>query len=168
MLDLLLPGAAVVAEPKWRGVLKPMKSKRRFLGPGALLSATLASGCVWFADPSPEIVRVTLDGDADSFILVTSTEFIATNNESGNMTAQLFEADTTLITLPFDRSWNIEAEQRFFLLAAPVDSSAVQVQVRVFLDGDKDFDRNVDAVTEDPVRYIYLFNQQILQDFELL
>lgn len=145
-----------------------MNTKRRPIWFASLLAAFAAWGCEWFADPSPEIVRVTLDGDADSFILVTSTEFIATNNESGNMTAQLFEADTTVITLPFDRSWNIEAEQRFFLLASPVDTSAVRVQVRVFLDGDKDFDRSVDAVTEDPVRYIYLFNQQILQDFELL
>lgn len=145
-----------------------MTNKRWFFGIGALLLAPLASGCAMFADPSPEIVRVTLEGEAGSFILVTSTEFVATNNESGNMTAQLFEADTTVISLPFDQSWNIEAEQRFFLLAAPADTSAVRVQVRVFLDGDKDFDRSVDAVTEDPVRYIYLFNQQILQDFELL
>lgn len=145
-----------------------MNTKRRLLGFGSLLVAVAAWGCDWFADPSPEIVRVTLEGDADSFILVTSTEFIATNNESGDMTAQLFDADTTVISLPFDQSWNIEAEQRFFLLAAPADTSAVRVQVRVFLDGDKDFDRSVDAVIEDPVRYIYLFNQQILQDFELL
>lgn len=130
--------------------------------------ALSAWGCGWFADPSPEVVRVTLEGEGGSFRLVTSTEFFATNNETGRMTAQLFEADTTVISLPFDRSWNIGEEQRFFLLAAPVDSSAVRVQVRVFLDGDKDFDRAVDAVTDDPVRYIYLFNQQILQDFELL
>ena len=129
--------------------------------------ALAAWGCELFADPSPEIVRVTLEGEAESFMLVTSTEFFATNSEAGDMSVQLFAADTTLISFPFDRSWNIEAEQRFFLLAAPVDSSAVQVQVRVFLDGDKDFDRSVDAVVEDPVRYIYLFNQRILQDFEL-
>ena len=142
--------------------------------PRTLAAAVLAAvaltawGCAWFADPSPEVVRVTLEGEGETFILVTSTEFFATNNETGRMTAQLFEADTTVISLPFDRSWNISEEQRFFLLAVPVDTSAVRVQVRVFLDGDKDFDRSVDAVTDDPVRYIYLFNQQILQDFELL
>ena len=145
-----------------------MNIKRRPIWFASLLVAFAASGCEWFADPSPEVVRVTLEGEAESFMLVTSTEFIAANNEAGDMSVQLFAADTTVISFPFDRSWNIEAEQRFFLLAAPVDSSAVQVQVRVFLDGDKDFDRNVHAVTEDPVRYIYLFNQQILQDFELL
>ena len=145
-----------------------MKTKRRLLGFGSLLAVFLAWGCGLFADPSPEIVRVTLEGDAESFILVTSTEFFATNNEAGDMSVQLFTADTTVISFPFDQSWNIEAEQRFFLLAAPMDSSAVRVQVRVFLDGDKDFDRSVDAMIEDPVRYIYLFNQQVLQDFELL
>lgn len=145
-----------------------MKTKSPQLLIGSLLVALAAWGCEWLADPSPEVVRVTLEGDGESLLLVTSTEFIATNNESGRMTAQLFEADTTLISLPFDRSWNIESEQRFFLLAAPVDSSGVMVQVRIFLDGDRDFDRSIEATTEDPVRYIYLFNQQILQDFELL
>ncbi len=133
-----------------------------------LVAALMVWGCVWWEDPSPETVRVTMEGEAETFLVVTSTEFIATNDESGDMSVQLFEADTTVVSLPFDRSWNISAEQRFFLMGTPVDSSAVRVQVRIYLDGDKDFDRNVDAMTEDPVRYIYVFNQQILQDFELL
>lgn len=133
-----------------------------------LLPALAAWGCVWWEDPSPDMVRVTMEGQASSLLVVTSTEFIATNNESGNTSVQLFESDTTVVSLPFDRSWDISEEQRFFILGTPVDSSTVRVQVRIYLDGNKDFDRDVDAFVDDPVRYIYLFNQQILQDFELL
>lgn len=145
-----------------------MTEKKPLLLLGGLVTALTVWSCGWLGDPSPEMVRVTMEGQADSFLVVTSTEFFATNDESGNMSVQLFTADTTVVTFPFDQSWNIREEQRFFLMAMPVDSSAVRVQVRVFLDGDKDFDRSVAAEIDDPVRYIYLFNQQVLQDFELL
>ena len=42
------------------------------------------------------------------------------------------------------------------------------VRMRILLDGDLDYDKTVIVLVDDPVRYIYLFNQQILQDFELL
>ncbi|MYG81408.1 MAG: hypothetical protein F4187_06390 [Gemmatimonadetes bacterium] len=145
-----------------------MTTRKPFLLSAGLVATLTVWGCVWWEDPGPETVRVTMEGEAETFLVVTSTEFVAANNEAGDMSVQLFEADTTVVSLPFDRSWDISAEQRFFLMGTPVDSSAVRVQVRIYLDGDKDFDRNVDAMTEDPVRYIYLFNQQILQDFELL
>ena len=50
----------------------------------------------------------------------------------------------------------------------PADSGAVTVRLRVLLDGDEDYDASVRALIDDPVRYIYLFNQNILQEFELL
>lgn len=145
-----------------------MREKKPPPALAGLLAAVMVWGCVWWEDPSPDMVRVTIEGEAESFLVVTSRQFFATNNEAGNMSVQLFEADTTVVTFPFDQTWDIREEQRFFLMGMPVDSSAVNVQVRIYLDGDKDFDRNVDAVIDDPVRYIYLFNQQILQDFELL
>ena len=145
-----------------------MKRTQRLSRIACLVPALTVWGCVWWDDPSPDRVRVTMEGQAESLLLVISTEFIATNNEAGSTSVQLFEADTTLVSLPFDRSWDISEEQRFFLMGTPVDSSTVRVQVRVYLDGDKDFDRDVNAFIDDPVRYIYLFNQQILQDFELL
>lgn len=145
-----------------------MKRTQRWSRFACLLPAVAVWGCVWWKDPSPDMVRVTMEGQAESLLVVTSTDFIATSNESGNTSVQLFEADTTVVSLPFDRSWDISEEQRFFILGTPVDSSTVRVQVRIYLDGDKDFDRDVNAFVDDPVRYIYLFNQQILQDFELL
>ncbi len=130
--------------------------------------ALVAGGCGWFDDPSPATVSVTLDGQADSFIIITSTEFFATTNEAGDLGVQVFNSDTTIISFPFERSWDIQDEGRFLLLGMPADSGAVTVRLRVLLDGDEDYDASVRALIDDPVRYIYLFNQNILQEFELL
>lgn len=130
--------------------------------------ALVAGGCGWFDDPSPATVSVTLDGQADSFVIITSTEFFATTNEAGDLGVQVFNSDTTIISFPFERSWDIQDEGRFLLLGMPADSGAVTVRLRVLLDGDEDYDASVRALIDDPVRYIYLFNQNILQEFELL
>ena len=139
----------------------------RSLG-SCFLAALVTGGCGWFDDPSPATVSVTLDGQADSFVIITSTEFFATTNEAGDLGVQVFNSDTTIISFPFERSWDIQDEGRFLLLGMPADSGAVTVRLRVLLDGDEDYDASVRALIDDPVRYIYLFNQNILQEFELL
>ena len=139
----------------------------RSLG-SCFLVALVTGGCGWFDDPSPATVSVTLDGQADSFVIITSTEFFATTNEAGGLGVQVFNSDTTIISFPFERSWDIQDKGRFLLLGMPGDSGAVTVRLRVLLDGDEDYDASVRALIDDPVRYIYLFNQNILQEFELL
>ena len=143
--------------------------KRRWLSAGVFLVAALtAGGCSWLDDPSPEFVRVMIDSDDESLMLITSTQFFQTTNEIGEVGVEVFSSDTTIASFPFDRSWNIKEEQRFLLMGFPTDSSAVMLRMRILLDGDPDYDRTVTVLIDDPVRYIYLFNQQILQDFELL
>lgn len=144
-----------------------MKGKR--LSWGLCLLVVLTTwGCSWFDDPSPEFVRVMIESDDESLMLITSTQFFQTTNEVGEVGVQVFDSDTTIASFPFDQSWNIKDEQRFLLMGFPTDSSAVSVRMRILLDGDLDFDKTVTILIDDPVRYIYLFNQQILQDFELL
>lgn len=125
-------------------------------------------GCSWLDDPSPEFVRVMIESDAESLTLITSTRFFQTTNELGEVGVEVLSSDTTIASFPFDQRWNISQEQRFLLLGFPSDSSAVTVRLRVLLDGDPDFDRTITVLIDDPIRYIYLFNQQIIQDFELL
>ena len=143
--------------------------KRQWLSGGLFLLMVLAAGgCSWLDDPSPEFVRVMIESDDDSLMLITSTQFFQTTNELGEVGVQVLDSDTTIASFPFDQSWNIEDEQRFLLMGFPTDSSAVMVRMRILLDGDPDYDKTVTILIDDPVRYIYLFNQQILQDFELL
>ena len=145
-----------------------MKRPWQFSLGSCFFAALVAGGCGWFDDPSPATVSVTLDGQADSFVIITSTEFFATTNEAGDLGVQVFNSDTTIISFPFERSWDIQDKGRFLLLGMPADSGAVTVRLRVLLDGDEDYDASVRALIDDPVRYIYLFNQNILQEFELL
>ena len=84
------------------------------------------------------------------------------------MRVQVFGSDTTKISLPFDRTWNIREDQRFFMVGIPADSTGVPMRLRVHLDGDESVDNNVLARINTPVRFMYIFNQQILQEFELL
>lgn len=142
---------------------------RQLLSSGWFLLVVLATGgCSWLDDPSPEFVRVMIESDDDALMLITSTEFFQTTNEAGEVGVEVFSSDTTIASFPFDQSWNIKDEQRFLLMGFPTDSSAVMVRMRILLDGDPDFDKTVTVLIDDPIRYIYLFNQQILQDFELL
>ncbi|MXX71642.1 MAG: hypothetical protein F4106_03070 [Gemmatimonadetes bacterium] len=143
--------------------------KRQWLAGGVFLLLVLATGaCDWLDDPSPEFVRVMIESDDDALMLITSTQFVQTTNEFGETGVQVFDSDTTIASFPFDQSWNIKDEQRFLLMGFAPDSSAVMVRMRILLDGDLDYDKTVIVLIDDPVRYIYLFNQQILQDFELL
>ncbi len=134
----------------------------------SLLLGLSAWGCGWLDDPSPEFVRVMIESNDQSLMLITSTQFVQTTNELGEVGVQVFDSDTTLASFPFDQSWNISEEQRFLLMGFPADSGAVTIRMRILLDGDPDFDKTVTVLIDDPVRYIYLFNQQIFQEFVLL
>ena len=143
--------------------------KRRWLAGGFfLLMVAATGGCSWLDDPSPEFVRVMIDSDDESLMLITSTQFFQTTNELGEVGVQVFSSDTTVASFPFDQSWNIKDEQRFLLMGFPPDSGPVTVRLRVLLDGDPDYDKTVTVLIDEPIRYIYLFNQQVLQEFVLL
>jgi len=136
---------------------------------GASFLTVLAFGaCDWFEDPAPDVIRITLEGDTRQFLVITSTEFFATSDEQGDLTAQVFVSDTIRGPLPFDRNWNIKEEQRFYMFAVPADSTTVTVRVQVFLDDEQAVDNTVQAGPGNPILYMYLFNQHVLQDFELL
>ena len=119
-----------------------------------------AGGCGWFDDPSPDTARIVLEGEPGATVrVVASTKFIAGRTEGRKLTVELFQADTTLRTLPFDTVYSIRGDQRFFLEVARSDSLAEpSVQVRVFLDDDERFKRQ-GVLRETPIRFVFLFNQ---------
>ena len=143
-----------------------MSRIRRVLAACVLVVLTTGA-CDWFEDPSADVIRITIEGSG-RFMVITSTEFFATSDEQGALTAEVFAADTTRVTLPFDSNWNIKEDQRFYLVGIPADSATATVRVQVFLDEDQEIDNTVEAGPENPVRYMYLFNQHVLVDYELL
>ena len=122
-----------------------MKSRFRKALAASFLLALAFGACDWFEDPSPDMIRVTLEGDARQFLVITSTDFFATNDEQGDLSAQVFVSDTIRGSLPFDRNWNIKEEQRFYMFAVPADSTTVTVRVQVFLDDEQAVDNTVQA-----------------------
>ena len=128
----------------------------------------MVGACDWFEDPTPDVIRITLEGSGARFMVITSTEFFATSDEQGALTAEVFRADTTNVTLPFDGNWNIKEDQRFYLVAIPANSATATVRVQVFLDEDQEIDNTLEAGPDNPVRYMYLFNQHVLVDYDLL
>ena len=144
-----------------------MSRIRRTLAACVLL-VPMVGACDWFEDPTPDVIRITLEGSGARFMVITSTEFFATSDEQGALTAEVFRADTTNVTLPFDGNWNIKEDQRFYLVAVPAESATATVRVQVFLDEDQEIDNTLEAGPDNPVRYMYLFNQHVLVDYDLL
>ena len=143
--------------------------KTKWVSAGLVLLVALSTGsCDWLEDPSPEFVRVMIESDDESMMLITSTQFFPTTNELGEVGVQVFDSDTTTTSFPFDQSWDISEEQRFLLMGFPPDSGSVTVRLKVLIDNDPDYDRTVTVLIDEPVRYIYVFNQQIIQEFVLL
>ncbi len=175
MLSLFEPGrrsqrARVAVQNVFLQRLRvPLKSRVRLALGASFLLALAFGACDWFEDPAPDVIRITLEGDARPFVVITSTEFFATSDDLGDLAAQVFVADTIRGPLPFDRNWNIKEEQRFYMVAVPADSTTtVTVRVQVFLDDEQAVDNTVQAGPGNPILYMYLFNQHVLQDFELL
>lgn len=138
--------------------------------PGIVLVFSLLGGCDWFEDPSPESVRVTINGQAgDSLRVITSTVFIATRNELGETTVNSFASDTTVWVLPVNRTFDIREDQRFLILGFPGDSTAtIPIDGNIRVDQRSPFTLDVDVTNGQPFRFLFLFNQPIVSDFELL
>ncbi len=128
----------------------------------------LTASCDWFDDPSPEVIRVVIEGEAVALSLTTATEFFAATNEAGGRGYEVLNADTSTITLPLDRSWDIGSVGRFLMVVAPMEMDTVAMRLRVLVDDGVIYDQRHTAVAQNPVRFAYLFNQQVLVDFELL
>ena len=135
-----------------------------------LLLGTILSACDWFEDPSPESVRVVIDGiPGDSLVVVTSTVFVAARNESGQTTVNSFDSDTTVWALPADRTFDIRDDQRFLIFGIPRDSVAsIAIDASIRIDSRSPWLADIDVTRANPFLFLFLFNQEIVSDFELL
>lgn len=133
------------------------------------LTAVLAGGCSLVEDPTPNEARLLVHGEAGKEVrIIVSTQFVAQVNEIGQTRIVLFEADTVVTVLPFERTWTIDEDQRFFAEAARLEADLGNVQVQVFLDGRKRFDEGGALLDGHPYRFLYTFNQAVTQDIVVL
>ncbi|MDH3225342.1 MAG: hypothetical protein OEO23_16595 [Gemmatimonadota bacterium] len=134
------------------------------------LAGVVLGGCGWFEDPSPESVRVIIDGTpGDSLRVITSTVFVAARDEFGSTTVNSFSSDTTMWALPADRTFDIREDQRFLIQGTPGDSTAVvPIDASIRVDSRSPWLAEINVTRENPFLFLFLFNQEIVSDFELL
>lgn len=135
-----------------------------------LAAVWLTGACGLLLDnPAPEKARLVVSGDAGKSVrLITSTEFVAAVNEAGQTRVEMFVSDTLITTLPYERTFDIEDDQRFLVEAAWIDVDLETVNVQVFLDDAIRFDEAGVLLEGQPYRFVYLFNQTITRDILLL
>ena len=135
----------------------------------AAVASLVVNSCGWFDDPSPEQARVFINGDPGKQIrLIISTRFVAAVNEQGITRVVIIEADTALITLPHDRVYSIQEDQRFFVEAARMDADFQSVRMEVYIDSRKQFEEGGPLLTDQPYRFVYTFNQAITREIVVI
>lgn len=142
-----------------------MKNIRRLIAGLVLLAS--ASACSLFQDQSPEFLSFRLEGSAGEQVLaIYSTAFVAGVNEVGVTEVRIFSSDSVLATLPIDTTFNIAANQQFFVQVEPVDT--VDVDVRIEIDGRNVLDNDGLIFPQSPWRYVYQFNQLLTELVEVI
>jgi hypothetical protein len=125
-----------------------------------LFALGLAAGCDWFKDPSPREARVVIDGAAGpTIVLIASSKFVAGVNDVGVTRVEIIQSDTIVTSLPFDRTFNIEGDYRFFIQAARLDADVGSFRMQVFVNEDRKFDEGGSLVENAPYRFVFQFNQ---------
>jgi hypothetical protein len=125
-----------------------------------MLALGVGAGCDWFEDPSPEEARVVIEGDAGTtVVLIVSSKFVAGVSEAGVTRVEIIESDTILTSPPFDRTFNIRGDYRFFIQAARLDADVGSFRMQVFVDEDREFDESGPLLQNGPFRFVFQFNQ---------
>jgi hypothetical protein len=134
-----------------------------------LLASLAASACNWFEDPAPNKARLVVQGEAGKMVrLIVSTRFAAAVNEQRQTRVEIFDSDTIVTTLPFERVYTIEDDQRFFVETSRLDTDLQNVHMQVFIDDRRQFNEVGALLAEAPYRFVYAFNQVITRDIILL
>jgi hypothetical protein len=135
-----------------------------------LLLSGLMAGCNLILDnPEPREARLVIDGEAGKPIrIITSTEFVAAVNEIGQTRVQVFVADTIFTTLPYQRTFRIDDDHRYFAEAARLDSDLDELHMQVYIDDRKQFDQGGILIDGQPYRFVYAFNQMVTREIVIL
>lgn len=135
----------------------------------AFAAALVLGACSLVEDPTPENILFRMNGEAGTQVqIVVSTEFVAGVDEFQVTQVQLFSADTVMAVLPVDTVVSVAVDRRFFVEVIPVAPDTMQVHVEVDVDTRQLLDRTGLVWQEVPFRFVYLFNQQLTQNINVL
>ena len=124
------------------------------------------SGCI--EDPTPKRARIVINGESGKTVrVIMASEFVAAVNEQGQTRVVIFSADTTMATLPFERTVSIERSQQFFAETSRAASDVANLRMQVFIDNNVRFDEG-GLLRDRPFRYVYTFNRPLTQDITVV
>src|SRR5687767_7169487 len=130
-----------------------------------LMMLLLSAACSWFDNPAPDEARIVIEGDPGSTIrLVVSTKFVAAVTGLGQTRVEIFESDTVAVTLPYERVYTIENDQRFFVETSRLDADLANLRVQLFADGRREFDEVGALLTGAAYRFVSTYTQMITTD----
>lgn len=135
----------------------------------ALAALILVPGCDWFEDQRPERAVVLLDGAPGGVVqVIASTDFLAGVAAGGRTEVVVFSSDTVMATLPFDTTYSIDDEFRFFVQASRANEDLATLHMQVYVDSDKEFDESGPLIEDAPYRFVYAFNQRLTRDIDVV
>lgn len=144
---LPVPPDDLAAPGRPRGVGRPVQA-------GAILSLVVlviaALGCLGPSEPETARAEITSE-NGGPVAVITSTDFALQGSESDD-DVTLEEADTAMVGLPFENQYEMEQTGRFFIRVSPPDAEngedgdpePLTVSMRVFIDGQLEFDSSSD------------------------
>lgn len=108
--------------------------------------AFLLAGCGLFGSDGPQEAKLTLSGMPGAQIeLIVSNNFVSSVQPifdpitgfviRDTVLVQTLTAETTLVALPFERTYNIEDNQQFFALISRLSPDADELFAQLFVDG---------------------------------
>ena len=151
----------------------PFKRLRRLVAAG--LVAPLLTACSWLTGvDEPDEMDLVLESDATELTVITSPFFLLLSNpdceeaEECDPIIQLVEADTMVITPPFERTYAFTSRQQYFVEVWPTDGTSATVTMSIEIDGKSWYDdfRLVPALVpgedQETVRFVYNFRELVL------
>jgi len=131
-----------------------------------ILAAALLTGCI--EDPTPERARVVINGEPGKSVrIIVATDFVAAVNQEGQTRVVILRADTVTATLPYDKTFNIEASQQIFAEVARADADVANLRMQVYIDSDVRFDEG-GLLRDQPFRFVYAFNRPTTRDIAVV
>ena len=131
----------------------------------------LLGACEWLTGVNePDELDLTIESsDVDQVTLVTSTYFLMVPDpecpDVCESIVQLVESDTTVVSLPFERTYPFTSRQQYFVETWPPDGETATLSMLVTIDGKvwyDDFRELLPAGNEgerETLRFVYSFNE---------
>ena len=125
-----------------------------------LAVATPTASCGLFGPPpSLDTARIRVDGPSGATVrVVTSTRFLRTQNELGQVSYHLVVADTLTLPLPSDEEFDISETQRFLVEVLTADTAGT-IELKVWLDDEERYDQSADYPEQGGLKFIFIFNE---------